>query len=275
MIEKPFVNIAISEAIENYLKYKEKKEDPNYWAFPVMAIRTLIFIYGELDIINPYITKNEHNMGGFDSNLKKYGLKDQELEEFKNAFLNFQKEVEEKKCPNISFLTIEKCFIKMFFYKQKTMHLPPEKEEEFQKFLYLKENQNPYIEKDRNLFCSDKEELDLYYKSIAYESKHNFSLEEIRRSLLIPEAYLLLGYTLEQITGLNDIDLRNVNNQIYQFFRIDPNQPNKDEILEKAINYYKKYGNKITSGNGFVDFLLFASVLATAVLVTLVVFVNL
>jgi len=275
MIGKPFVNEVISEAIGNYLKYKEKQEDPNFWTFPVMAIRTLIFIYGELDIINPYITQNEHNMGGFDSNLKKYGFRERELEEFKQAFLNYKKEIEENKYPNVSFLTIEKSLIRMYFDKKRMMNLGEEKDLEFKNYLYLETNENSYIKQDRERFCKDKKELDLYYTSISFEAKHNFTLEEIRRSTLIPEAYILLGYSMEQITALNDIDLRNVNNQIYQFFRIDPNQKDKEELLIKAVNYYKKYGNKVTSGNGYVDFLLFASILATAIFTTFLVIINL
>ena len=64
-------------------------------------------------------------------------------------------------------------------------------------------------------------------------------------------------------------DLRNINNQVYQFFHIDPKDENKDTMLQKAVNYYQKYGNRITSGNGYVDLLLFLSVISTAIFITL------
>ena len=41
-----------------------------------------------------------------------------------------------------------------------------------------------------------------------------------------------------------------------------------DVLLDKAVEYYKRYGNKVTTGNGFVDLLVYASVLATVVFIT-------
>ena len=92
MIGNVFINEVFSRAIELYLKYKDKPNEPEYHRFLVMAIRTLVSIYGELDIINPYITQNEHNMGGFDSNLTKFGFPKSDLEDFKKQFLIFFEE---------------------------------------------------------------------------------------------------------------------------------------------------------------------------------------
>ena len=253
MMGKPFINLAVSKAIENYLKYKGKLEEPIFSTFPVFVIRTLIYIYGELDIVNPYITQNEHNMGGFDSNLAKY-------------------ELSINKFPNSAFLKIEKYLIEMYFCKQKTMHTPIELQEEFKTYLYLPENQNPVMQEELNRMVSDKNELLLYLHSLAFDAAHNFSIEELRRNTLIPEAYTLLGYSLDQINALSDVDLRNVNTQIYAYFHVNANLPDRDDFLQKAINYYKKYGNRVTSGNGYVDFLLYASVFATAVFILLLVF---
>ena len=56
MIGQPFINPVLSHAIEMYLKYKEQPDNPIFQEFTVTAVRTLIYIYGELDILNPYIT---------------------------------------------------------------------------------------------------------------------------------------------------------------------------------------------------------------------------
>jgi len=124
MIGKPFINEVLSKSIEDYLKYKNKPESLEYSSFLVVVIRSLIFIYGELDIINPYITRNETNMGGFDVNLTKYGFPLSLVQEFKACFLDFQQECNAMKKPNSAFLKIEKFLIQMYFYKQKTMNLP-------------------------------------------------------------------------------------------------------------------------------------------------------
>jgi len=267
MIGKPFINEVLSLAIEDYLKYKNRQTDAAFSSFPVMVIRTLIYIYGELDIINPYITHNEHNMGGFDNNLTKFGFPKEKVELFKNLFLQYQQELNEGKKPNTSFLQLEKYLIDMYFYKQRAMNLPLEKKEEFKQFIYLSGNSNPYIHETLEKFVWNLNELDMYFQSVCFEMEHNFSIEELRRSTLAPEAYMLLGYSMEQISLLNDIDLRKVNEQVFNFFLIDKDAPNKDELLLKAVSYYKKYGNRITSGNGFVDMLLVASVLITAIFI--------
>lgn len=274
MMGKPFINLAVSKAIENYLKYKGKLEEPMFSTFPVFVIRTLIYIYGELDIINPYITQNEHNMGGFDSNLAKYGFSLDKIQDFKNQFLVYEQELSLNKVPNTAFLKIEKYLIEMYFCKQKTMRISVDLQEEFKTYLYLPENSNPFIQQELNRVVLDKNELSLYFNSLAFEANHNFSIEELRRNTLVPEAYTLLGYSLDQINTLSDVDLRNVNNQIYAYFRVNANLPDRDDYLQKAINYYKKYGNRVTSGNGYVDFLLFASVFATAIFILILVFFN-
>ena len=269
MIGKPFINEVINKAIEDYLKYKETPNDIHMYTFPVVAIRTLIFIYGELDIINPYIKKNEHSLGGFNSNLTKYGFKEDKLQDFKDQFIKFNELAASNQRPNYAFLNIEKYLIEMYFCKQKAMGLTLENQEEFKNYLYLEENTNPYIEKSLDVYVVDKHELNAYFNSLAFENAHTFNIAEIPKEILIPEAYTLLGYNLEQISNMTNTDLRNINTQVYQFFRIDPKDENKDTMLQKAVNYYRKYGNRITSGNGYVDFLLFASVLATAIFITL------
>ena len=110
--------------------------------------------------------------------------------------------------------------------------------------------------------------IQLYFQSKRFECAHHFSLEEVQRDILNADAYQILGYSMEQVNNLTDVDLQSVNMRIYQFFQVNPNDSNKTELLEKAVNYYKRYGNRITSGNGYVDFLLFASILATAIFIT-------
>lgn len=266
MIGKPFINEVINKAIEDYLKYKETPNDIHMYTFPVVAIRTLIFIYGELDIINPYITKNEHSLGGFNSNITKYGFKESKLQDFKDQFLKFG---ETSQRPNYAFLNIEKYLIEMYFCKQKAMGLTLENQEEFKSYLYLEENTNPYIMKSLDAYVVDKQELTTYFNSLAFENAHSFNIAEIPKEVLIPDAYTILGYNLDQIGNMPNTDLRNINNQVYQFFHIDPKDENKDTMLQKAVNYYQKYGNRITSGNGYVDLLLFLSVISTAIFITL------
>ena len=197
MIGQPFINPVLSHAIEMYLKYKDHPEDPNFSEFTVMVVRTLVFIYGELDILNPYITHNEHMMGGFDSNITKYGFSIDALTDFKNQFLKFVEEQQKNIRPNSAFIKIQKYLIDMYSYKQKTMNLPIDQLMLFKKYLYIPENGEKIAEINRYLI--NPQEIIGYLNSKIYETNHNFILEPVKRETLNTDAYILLGYNMNQI----------------------------------------------------------------------------
>ena len=124
-----FINQAFTNAINLYLENKQSSDSIEFSTFPVMVIRTLILIYGELDIINPFRTNNEDRMGGFDSNLTKFGFSKRALTNFKNCF---QKCIENQTHPNIYFLKVEKYLIDMFFYRKKVINNTEEQIKSFQ-----------------------------------------------------------------------------------------------------------------------------------------------
>lgn len=275
MIGKPFINDVINKAIEDYLKYKQMPDNEAFSRFPVLAIRTLIYIYGELDIINPYITRNEQSMGGFDSNLMKYGFTKDKIEDFKDSFLRYEKNLTNQTIPNEGLISIEKYLMEMYLLKEKSMHLTKDDEALFNSYLYFPENTNQTVQNNLFLIGDNPSYLKRYFQSIAYETRHNFSFEEVRRVTFPPLAYQVLGYNMTQVNALNDIDLKKVNENVLNFFRINPDEENKEEMLLKAISYYQKYGNRLTSGNGYVDLLLFLSVLVTTLFITALAFMKL
>ena len=73
---------------------------------------------------------------------------------------------------------------------------------------------------------------------------------------------------------MSDKDIENVNNKVYHFFRIKDSDLNKRKRLESAIEYYKKYGNTLTSGNGYVDMLLLSGMIATGMMVITIIVIN-
>lgn len=275
MIGKPFINDVINKAIEDYLKYKQMPDNEAFSRFPVLAIRTLIYIYGELDIINPYITRNEQSMGGFDSNLMKYGFTKDKIEDFKDSFLRYEKDLTNQTIPNEGLISIEKYLMEMYLLKEKSMHLTKDDEALFNSYLYFPENTNQTVQNNLFLIGDNPSYLKRYFQSIAFETRHNFSFEEVRRVTFPPLAYQVLGYNMTQVNALNDIDLKKVNENVLNFFRINPDEENKEEMLLKAISYYQKYGNRLTSGNGYVDLLLFLSILVTTLFITALVFMKL
>ena len=76
------------------------------------------------------------------------------------------------------------------------------------------------------------------------------------------------------ISQLDEQTLGQLNNKILNFFKIDPNEVEKNERLKEAISYYQRYGNSITTGNGYVDILLLMSVIVTSFSVLAIIIFN-
>ena len=248
----------ITLAIENYLATKEQPLSSSL-SFPVIIIRTLVLIYGELEIINPYLTKNKEL---FDNNLMKYGFSKNKLEDFKKCFEAFCRTLKES--DNIFLNKVEEYLVEMFFLKKKKIGLSEDELDNFKKYLCL--SSNSYLKDYTNYYLKDKNSIDYYFARQDYLSEHTIDLTPVKKTTLFIDAYLLLGYTVEEVSKMNSEELEEANRKVYAFFKIDENDENKRDLLIDAVNYYKKYGNRLTSGNGYVDLLLIISVVVTLVL---------
>ncbi len=263
-----FINEAINKGIENYLKYKENPEKEEFNSFLVIIIRSLIIIYGELDIINPYKTNNER---GFDTNLQKFGLSDTDLQEFKRQVLLFYQNPENEIIKKELFVSIEKTLIDMFALRKKNVTVNDEEIALFKSVLYLKGDTNPFKMDLYNKYTPNADILLHYLNTKLFEVKHNFTFTEFKDVALSAEAYQLAGFNAVEVMRLKEEEIENVNNKVYHFFRIKDNDLNKRGRLEDAISYYKKYGNTITTGNGYVDLLLLLSVIATGLMLVVLI----
>jgi hypothetical protein len=258
-----FINAAITEAIKKYLTSKEAKDGEEYSSFLVIVIRALILIYGELDIINPFRTNNESGLGGFDSNLKKYGLTSTSLQEFKDLMQQFYAS---EFSDSLAFKKVQKNLIEMFILKYKYAKTNDDEIVQFRNLLYFADDSNSTKLELYQKLTPDSNEIINYFDSRLYEEKHNFNFTEYRDIVLNQEAYQLAGYDIVEIMHMSDKEIANINNKVYHFFRIKDTDLNKNKRLESAISYYKKYGNAITSGNGYVDLLLLMGVVATGLM---------
>ena len=63
-------------------------------------------------------------------------------------------------------------------------------------------------------------------------------------------------------------------NVTQQFGAVDKESINRDEMLSKAMDYYKLYGKRLTSGNGYVDILLLMSVIVTSLSIIAIIVFN-
>lgn len=263
-----FINDAISSSIQNYLNYKSNPNREEFNSFLVIVIRALTLIYGELDIINPYRTNNER---GFNENIKKFGLSDNELLEFKEELQNYYLNDLNKVSNEELFINIQKKLIDMFVLRKSHVLVTDEEVNEFKSLLYTKDDINPSKFALYNLYTPNSVELINYLNSKLYEIKHEFKFTEYKDIALTSDAYQLAGFNAIEVMNMKEEEILNVNNKVYHFFRIKENDNNKRARLDDAILYYKKYGNTITSGNGFVDLMLLVSVVATILMVIVVV----
>lgn len=270
-----FVNEAFTMAIKKYLDNKSTPDSKEFSSFLVIVIRILTLIYGELDIVNPYRTNHVTGLGGFDVNLKKYGLTDIELDDFKSEFQKFYKNEGNNDILKLSFIKIQRILIDMFILKKSHVLVDEEEIKEFRGMLYFKEDTNPIKSELYNLLTPDSNEIMNYLNSRLFEQKHNYVLTEYKEIALSQEAYQLAGYNVVEVMNMSDKEIENINNKVYHFFRIKDSDLNKRKRLESAISYYKKYGRAITSGNGYVDMILLASIVATGLMLFVIIAINL
>ena len=271
---KIFINEAINDAISKYLKSKDTPESEEFQSFLVIVIRILVFIYGELDIMNPFRTSNESGAGGFNDNIKKFGLPDAELAQFKQLCLDFYQNSDNKDVLKNAFIEIQKILIDMFLWKKSHIFIDDKEVLEFKNFLYSKEDSNEIKLKLYQELSPNSNEVINYFNSKLFEQKHNFVLTKYKDIVLDQEAYQLAGYNIIEVMNKSEQEIMNINNKVYHFFRIKETDMNKKKRLASAVLYYKKYGNAITSGNGYVDVLLISSIVATVLMITIIVAIH-
>jgi len=269
-----FVNAALTNAIKDYLNFKSNPEGKEFNTFLVQVIKLLVYIYGELDITNPYRTNNVAGLGGFDNNLQKFGLSDNELIKFKNELLNYYQNAD-LTVQKHAFLHIQKKIIDMFLYKKSHILISDEEVNVFKGMLYFKEDTNVYKMELYNKYTPNSDEVINYFNSMLHEQKHNYTFTEYKDIALSQEAYQIAGYNVVEVMNMSEKEILNINNKVYHFFRIKDTDLNKRKRLESAILYYKKYGNAVTSGNGYVDMLLLAGIVATGMMLTVIVAIRL
>ena len=264
-----FVNEAVDKAINDYLNSRDKEDGVVYNSFLVVVIRLLINIYGELDIINPYQTKNEYAL---DHNLGKFGLEKVEIDNFKRMLDGFYKIEKKNKLSlkreiNPYFISVQKSIIDMFTLKRLNFNLTKSDSHEFFDLLYTPGTSNVLRFSYNYLNAENVYEIAEYYTE-AMEKKKQISAEE--KDLLGFDVYKFFDVSIADLSKMNKDDVNNLNNEIYKSFDISENAINKDYLLDERIKEIKMQNTPITTGNGYVDILLIMSVIITVVMVVVI-----
>ena len=275
MRDEYFVNIAFEESIKMYLASHDAKDSFAYNTCLVVVIRILALIYGKLDILNPYYLKNSV---AFMNNLSKFGVSRSEIALFKDDFLSFYEFEEQNKERKIKqknsyFTNIQKYLVDMFVAKKKCEEVSLTEEETFLDLIYSSHTKNPYRISYNYLMSDDLGFIEKYYYSKLNEMDvtKELMLDKTISEDLNLDALNLLGISLSNLKNMTPEEIKNSKAKTYEYFEVDAESLDRDKDLNKAVDYYKLYGKKITSGNGYVDILLLMSVIVTSLSVVAII----
>lgn len=266
MKDSYFINIAIEEAIRSYFKAKDNKLSIEYNSFLVVVIRILVLIYGEPDIVNPFRLNNEV---AFLDNLCKFGVSRADVALFKEELLNYynfdkKNNMGKVKCKNPYFKSVLKFLVDMFVAKKKQGLASYQDEEKFLELAYTSHTKNPYRISYNYLYNEDSAYIEKYYYSQLNEIEMTRDLTKTISSSLNLEALNYVGVNLSNLNNMSSEEISKAQNDAYKYFQVDVSSPTREKDLEEKMDFYKAYGNKVTTGNGYVDILLLMSVIVTS-----------
>lgn len=274
MKDRYFINEAFDTGIKSFLECENKNNGLLYYSFLVVVIRALAFIYGKLDIINPYYLKNSVALI---NNLSKYGMsKSDILSMFDELLLYYKIECEDSnktfKRKNSHFTKVQKYLVDMFVMKKRASQVSYQEEEAFLELIYTSHTKNPYQISYNYLVSEDAGFIEKYYYSkLNDQDVTRVDLDKTISKNINLEALNFMGINLSNIHNLNESEIMDAQDGAYRYFDIDVESTNRDRELKKAMEYYKTYGRKVTTGNGYVDILLLMSVIATSISIIVII----
>lgn len=270
-MEPYFINEAVDKAINDYISSKDKKEGVLYNSFLVVVIRMLISIYGELDIINPFQTKN---IDAFNTNLMKFGASKEDIDKLYELISNYylierRNSLAIKREENTYFISVQKALIDLFILKRLNFGLTDNESKEFFDLLYTPGTSNILRQSYNYLNASNIYEIAEYYQNKMLEKPEEIETDE-EKNLLKFDIYKLFNFSVADISKMNAKDIDKLNKEIYESLDINENAINKDYLLEEKLKEIKMQNSPITTGNGYVDILLIMSVIVTTIMVVVI-----
>lgn len=268
MKDKVFINEAFDNAIKAYINSIDKPNSLNYNTSLVVPIRILVLIYGKLDIINPYYLENSVV---FFENLGKYGISPNDLALFKEDFLAFYKfeinnEKRKIKEKNPYLKNVLNRLIDMFIAKKKNSKVSLAEEDKFLELIYSTHTKNPYRISYAYLMLGDLNYTEKYYytKLNELDVTSELDLTKTFNTKINLDALDIMGINLTKIKNMNDDEIKEAKNKAYNYFQVDASKASREDDLKTRVKYFKMTGEKLSSGNGYVDILLLMSVIITS-----------
>ncbi len=267
-----FLNKGLSYAFTSYLSNLNNPDSIEYNSFLSITIRLLELIYGS-SLIDAYKSNDSLNFKNI-LQIYTYPLKDIEIFlENIDCFFKFDQN-NSKQLPNPYFKAILLALYDMFIAKKESIGISFTEEEKFLELAYTTSTKEPY----QISYLYIQEENPLYFEKYYYSKINNldvtkeFDISQTIIGSLNLEALGYVGVTLNDLTKMNNEEIKNAQKKTYQYFNVDLNSPTKDQDLIKALKD-KQTKSKIalSTGNGYVDILLLMSIITTTISLILIV----
>ena len=231
---KYFINEAFTFILNQYIQNNEKPQLQAHDNAQMRILKTLIFIYNEIDIVNPYKTNNEKGLGGFDENIIKYGYSRNELEKFKRDVLNFyNKEVELNKNIikeiNPYLEEVEKDLIDLYYCKC-IAFATSRNDIEFKKYLFTTKNEDTTVQAYNLLYSKNIKTTETYLEKALHRLDYPITFKPLLTNKLDNSIYEYFGIAKTIVDTWNQQQINSVNEQILGYAKTSLDDP---ELLNK------------------------------------------
>lgn len=270
--EHYFVNQAFENAIQGYGTYKKTGDVALSVTFPVNFIAALCYIFGELDILVPYQTRNEGPFDGLLANLTKYGASEKSIFALEDDLAKY--DAYWKQNPNGKnpyFVKIQKALLSLFIQKYEMMKLKEEDLNTFARFLYLEDSEEEARKNMNQLYAEDPKEMSFYFRCRKQALLHPISLRRIIYNPVPPQIYSHFNIDASEVSRMTQDQVDAVNAKIYHALHLTAEDPELEVKLEQAFSKLKK---PLAGGHGKVDILLLIGFIAIEMMIILYIMVQ-
>ena len=259
--EKVFINPAIEHGISAYIAQKEGNGYNRAHTFEMHVIKALTIIYGEKTILLPYKIDNEK---AFECNLLMYDLKENDMKRFisnMNEYHNFMKNYKVGSDATGLINEIENIVMEMISKRNKRKSFS---ELEIKELDLLFNPIGGDLKKIKSLIGENNGVVIRNWNDKKYElTNTQIRLIAINPNLLMPDEYSKYGYDIKSIAQLSDEEIQKVN-------KIIVDEMIREETIDKVKQNKRNHKIVLTCGNGFVDKLMLASIIATEIMIGIV-----
>lgn len=255
------INVAVDAAVKKYLLFKNNNDYSLVGDFLVYVICMLNYIYGETDIINPYL--NNQSDDALTYNLARYGYNKDMVKKFYDDLLGFYQRqtilsINQDLHINEFFTYVQEDIADMYFAKIKTVGYKDQDLVNFRTMLYSPECSGKYRIKYNEITAVDPMEVVNYYDSLVNQLQNPVNLVEKERKTLNYKVYNFFGIKNEDIEDLDNDEIKEINNQIMLFMGFSPIEVNLEKkMLDKIKIYQKKNKKVLSSTSGVVNVIAF------------------